>query len=83
MWESFDLILGPWDEISGKRIYNSYQNGKELLNYHDAQAKCKRLNKKANLMSIHTKEEEDNLKYVNVHRPNSLVSQQDLKEILT
>ena len=83
MWESFDFNQGSWDVISGKRIYNSYQNGKEQLNYHDAQAKCRQLNKKANLMSIHTKEEEDNLKYVTVHRPNSLASQQDLKEILT
>ena len=82
MWESFDFNQGSWDLISGKRIYNSYQNGKEQLNYHDAQAKCKRLNKMANLMSIHSKEEEDKLKYVTIHRPNSPASQQDLNGTL-
>ena len=43
-------------------VYNSYINGQEQLTFSDAQAKCKRLNSRANLISIVTESEDKALK---------------------
>ena len=49
-----------WTEYTSidKWVYNSYINGQEQLNFNDAQAKCKRLNSRANLISITTESED-------------------------